>query len=116
MKREIKFRVWDKVENKMGVVTCLNFFDECIEADELPSGEYRGLPMDSTPIMQYTGLKDKNGKEIYEMDILKDEFGELVYVEKLNPVDDCFTPNQTKQSIGMLEIIGNSYENKELLK
>ena len=70
--REIKFRTWDKDGKKMLEVTGLETFDNrhiyykkemiCNAATK------RG---DAVEIMQYTGLKDKKGKEIYEGDIVK---------------------------------------------
>ncbi len=62
--------------------------------------------------MQYTGLKDKNGKEIYEGDIVEHLIGGTLEVKWLN---HGWTPFMSWHDVEHYEIIGNIYENPELL-
>jgi uncharacterized phage protein (TIGR01671 family) len=143
--REIKFRAWDKKVGKM-VLTNVSAFTNEYHLAWWPSCKtpfpalYRNSVVQKTEdyeIMQYTGLKDKNDKEIYEGDILatsekdphydtwrKKDFGYTV-VEwseeyswwtgskwKWVPVND----DTSVYSLRFVEIIGNIWENPELLK
>jgi uncharacterized phage protein (TIGR01671 family) len=73
MNREIKFRAWDKEKKEMREVTSLNFYDEYMWVEETPMTGDK-LPIEGTPLMQFTGLKDKNGKEVYEGDVVTYHF------------------------------------------
>lgn len=112
MSREIKFRVWDK-ENKTMLVYPIYELD----------GE--GLKDDIySELMQYTGINDKNGKEIYEGDILYTKLtdkmgnkagGTYLTVEFANyPAITGFNVNL--RTTNNREIVGNIYENPELLE
>ena len=123
--REIKFRAWDKVNQHMVYQGWHREVFHTI-SDIFAYG-------DNVNLMQLTGLKDKNGVEIYEGDILK----ETCYVEPGYSVGESFTKveygdiqfSSTKGwnlihvkgldgfylSFSHCEVIGNIYENKELL-
>jgi len=144
--REIKFKAWDKRTRKM-VETGFHVLGEVTAFDLLyqygmEHGKRKNEPgilrMNSFILMQYTGLHDKNGKEIYEGDILLhfDKRYVVKWDERMaafqteNPRDtiDCdffnwFIPSallSTQESPSGTghadcEVIGNIYENPELL-
>ena len=73
MKREIKFRAF---VNDLGLMVSIESIDfsskkvETVEADLSGNGDIEDYAIGEIELMQFTGLKDKNGKEIYEGDIL----------------------------------------------
>ena len=112
--REIKFRAWDKKSKHMFVgVSMLSAWNNEKKCFDM---EYQ-----DTICMQFTGLLDKNGKEIYEGDILKwthPSFAENKVEYKILIVRDIRNSLLIEQDCahGWIEIIGNVYENKELIK
>lgn len=110
--REIKFRAWNHDTKRMSEI-----FDITDDFDWYKE-EYPCYDL-----MQYTGLHDKNGKEIYEGDILKynslkHEYHAEVYFDKDNSKFDLTIETMPTWSVKLEdgEVIGNIYENPELLE
>ena len=109
--REIKFRAWDNYSMLLWewLDTSLNCVWTAINAQQYDNPE----PI----LMQYTGLKDRNGKEIYEGDIIKEDYYLIVSWRNL---ESCwgFTNGDVFSDFYMngTEVIGNIYENPELLE
>ena len=118
--RDIKFRAWDKHNKTMSQVDAI-----LLSTDEILTSDNMGEPkaMYHYEMMQYTGLKDKHGKEIYEGDIVCMHYGSIYvveWVEKLGLFTIC-RPIVSVASYpfidyGRCEIIGNVHENPELIK
>ena len=124
--REIKFRAWHKEEKIMGEVLGIDILHKEIFFSNEDVDCYEHTDFKDIELMQYTGLKDKNNKEVYEGDIVKlranhgigvikyyDEWGAFV-VEYIKPRSlTVLGMNYYKEDI---EILGNIYKNPELIK
>lgn len=126
-----KFRAWSKLASKMYIVNGL-YFDRGIVQYANNDNAIRFIKLENIILMQSTGLKDKNGKEIFEGDIITNGmdivdvrnhgtlgfytlvngrevfFGHGTSIEEFEEDIDGFTE--------IVEIIGNIYENPELLE
>lgn len=124
--REIKFRAWNTETNKM----IINLKEMGVFAlqSTYSIDEFLVIPTNEKyPLMQYTGLKDKSNKEIYEGDLLKVEldwgYGLAKIIVEIYFKDGCFRAKalNSHEDILLVElpyfkIIRNIYENSELLK
>lgn len=142
MNREIKFRAWDNenkymVTSKQGVFTALRNSMNIVRQDDgyYNDGDLLKPNKEKYTLMQFTGMFDKNGKEIYEGDIVKqvsykysnDEYGHKGFYENISKVlykgrafqyewiktNEIEMPKDFKENF--IEVIGNIYDNPELL-
>ena len=138
--RDIKFRAWDKVSKQMLKIGLMDLDDMTIY--NARSGDFRCSYQRKTKysdfeefkdvkrliFMQYTGIKDKKGKEIYEGDVFATDNNHnftVIYEDtRFIGVDGdrsgkgyvCCVDSCYKNGSSSIEVIGNIYENPELLE
>lgn len=121
--RPIQFRAFHRETKEMCVVLYIDFY----EGKVLAVGKnkyYKSFYTSEAELMQFTGLYDKNGKEIYEGDVLKGNFHTPIQVYFSNGQFKANVIGKDKQGeltwhgdlLGRTEIIGNIHENKNLLE
>ena len=119
--KENKFRAWNSKEKFMDSAWLIDW-----EHGSVCHGKHNQSELDDCTLMQYTGVKDKNGREIYEGDIVE-QLSERTYesvkgtvkffdgsylIEFLSGDNGVFLFDEVAYN----EVLGNVYENPELLE
>lgn len=121
-----KFRAWIKVDKQMKEVTTMEFTEGNLEYVCFDCEEWDYSP-ESVVLMQSTGLRDKNGQEIFEGDVVRlNVYNQLkcgIYEVRRGEAGDWQMQNRTRTKIisliyspGSTEVIGNIYTNPELME
>ena len=121
--REIKYRAWKHVNTPemFNEVQGINFVGGIVHLGYRLSSDTVRIDkelLDNLILMQFTGLIDKNGKEIYEGDIVlaDSEYGEKVRDIVCWSYGSFYVANHTFKKLNNIEVIGNIYQHKHLLK
>lgn len=124
--RDIKFRAFDKKLKKVLKVKEIDF-DNRIVTLEISESAIKKIPFEDVELLQYTGVKDKNGKEVYDGDVFihtGQKFEVIWYSTRFIGIDHkdyaitdgycCYVDCQYKDGSSSIEVIGNVYDNPEL--
>lgn len=121
-------KVYIKYLNKVLEVESINFDTKVVVVYDEDEHRYCYCDFDGVEFIYGTGLKDKNGKEIEHGDILKTEFEDVFTIEFHNFYGFCAvdedekyyfaeeTEDDLRETLSKTEVIGNIYENKDLLE
>lgn len=127
--KNFKFRAWDK-DHKYMEYTDKNLFvcfsDEGVEVTDHTTFSHSCISMEKFELMQSTGLKDITGDEIYEGDIVRYNRGvsysvekfpySVKYIEGAFVFEHGFIQHNLFKNVKYVTVIGNIYENPELLE
>lgn len=118
-----KYRAWDSYDEKMVAVLSIDFENKVAYVEQ-ENGDRYDIHFDNLKFMQSTGLKDKNGVEIFEGDIFAEGFGRYVVawedkgarwaLKFVHDFEDAF--HLGIRNSEEMTLIGNIYENPELLE
>ena len=123
--RDIKFRIWDGAKNEWRASSskdALPYYGFALVGEVMTVQSPPIWSLDEGNVVeQYTGLKDKNGREIYEGDVLIDDTGEPIeyWVVKFSDggfVGECAGVAESLFELTNLEIAGSIHENPELVE
>lgn len=123
MNREIKYRAWLEEEKKMVNVFLMSLTEKWIGYqifyEEEKKKKFEFSDSENFKLMQYTGLKDSLGNEIYEGDIIwneyDEEYGEVTFDEGEWKLLESNISQNLFSLLDVVEVKGNIYENEELL-